>query len=74
MLLALLLAFLAAPPQESGYRISADVDWVVLSASVKDRKGEFVPNLKKDNFTVLENGLPQQSGISPTRTFQSPWG
>jgi Ca-activated chloride channel family protein len=49
--------FLQEEPQE--FVIHSDVRLVLLDVSVKDRQGGFVPDLGRDNFTVLENGEPQ---------------
>jgi len=46
--------------QQPDLVIRSDVRLVLLDVAVKDRAGRLVPNLKKDNFTVLENGKPQQ--------------
>jgi VWFA-related protein len=47
-------------PAETGIgTISVDVDLVVLHASVRDGKGGFVGGLRKENFRVFENGVPQ---------------
>ena len=43
-----------------------DVDLVVLHASVRDRKGGFIGGLRKENFRVFENAVPQE-----IRVFQS---
>ncbi len=43
-----------APPT-----FSADIDLVVLHATVRDKKGGFVSDLGKTNFQVFENGSPQ---------------
>ena len=53
-----------APPasqaQDSeSYRISVDVDLVVLQATVSDRQGGFVSNLREQDFEVYEDGVPQ---------------
>jgi Ca-activated chloride channel family protein len=48
-----------APDQEA-FRISMDVDWVVLQASVHDRGGHSVPKLKQQDFAVFEDGKPQE--------------
>ncbi len=45
-------------PAGSG-QISVDVNLVVLHATVRDRKGEFVPGLRREDFHVFENGQPQ---------------
>ena len=39
--------------------ISVDVNLVVLHATVRDRKGDSVPALGKDDFHVWEDGQPQ---------------
>jgi len=54
------LAGLSLAQQPEEFRISADVDHVVLPVTVVDRKGEFVAGLKQDSFKVYENGKPQQ--------------
>ena len=40
-------------------QFSTDTRLVVLHASVSDKKGHLVPNLKENNFKVLENGAQQ---------------
>ena len=49
--------------EPSDFVIRSDVRLVVLDVSVKDRHGGFVPDLTRDNFTVLENGEPQRITI-----------
>ena len=50
----------AAQSQEPGrYRISVDVNLVVLHATVTDHKGHRVSGLHKDNFEVYEDGVLQ---------------
>src|SRR5690242_18330554 len=39
--------------------LKVDVDVVSILASVRDKKGALIPNLQKDDFTVLEDGKPQ---------------
>jgi Ca-activated chloride channel homolog len=48
------------PPADSGYKISTNVERVVLGVSVRDREGRFVAGLERNNFLVLEDGRPQQ--------------
>lgn len=59
------------PPQETPlsrerdrgrdtYKISVDVNLVVLHATVVDTKGRFVNDLKRENFRVFENQVEQQ--------------
>jgi Ca-activated chloride channel family protein len=52
-----LCAQTAAP--EAGIPISVDVGLVILHATVRNKKGEFVSGLQKDNFQVFEDGVPQ---------------
>jgi len=40
--------------------IKADVNVVSVLASVRDKKGALVPNLNKEDFTILEDGKPQE--------------
>src|SRR5262245_52458095 len=40
--------------------ISIDVTRVVLHATVREGKSRFVSDLEKENFTVLEDGVPQK--------------
>src|SRR6266513_1343953 len=39
--------------------LKVDVSVVSILASVRDKKGALIPNLQKDDFTVLEDGKPQ---------------
>jgi len=59
--LLLLIGFVAvaesqAPPP---YRISVNVDLVVLHATVRDRKGGFASDLHEQDFAIYEDGVPQ---------------
>ena len=40
--------------------IKVDVDVVSLLASVRDKRGALIPNLEKQDFTILEDGKPQE--------------
>jgi Ca-activated chloride channel family protein len=46
-------------PDREAYRISVDVDLVVLQATVRDRGGHAVPELSRQDFGVFEDGRPQ---------------
>jgi VWFA-related protein len=46
-------------PDET-FRFSTEVDVVNLSVVVQDRNGNFIPELKKEHFRILEDGNPQQ--------------
>ena len=52
-------------PAEENFRISVDVDLVVLQATVRDRADHTVMELQRDDFTVFEDGKPQ-----PIRLFR----
>jgi VWFA-related protein len=63
-LLALLPALLpasqqTAPPEDPGSHISVDVDLVVLHATVTDRTGRSVTDLRQQDFQVFEDGVLQ---------------
>lgn len=47
------------PGDAHEYKLTADAELVLLNVSVKDSKGGFVTNLKKENFQVYENGKLQ---------------
>src|ERR1035441_6290702 len=48
-----------AKPVDELPTIKVDVDVVNVLASVRDKKGTLVPNLEKQDFTILEDGKPQ---------------
>ena len=41
------------------YSIRVDVPLVNVDVLVTTKDGQFIPNLKKDNFKILEDGVPQ---------------
>jgi VWFA-related protein len=47
------------PDQDLPATIKVDVDIVNVLASVRDKRGALVSNLEKNDFTVLEDGKPQ---------------
>ena len=49
-------------PEEvaEGDVIRVDTSFVSVPVSVVDRQGRFIPNLKKEDFTIFENGVQQQ--------------
>ena len=58
---ALLVAALAVvSAQEQKPTFSAAVTLVTTDVIVRDQKGQFVADLKKDDFKVLEDGQPQE--------------
>ena len=49
------------PPAGSGYTLKVQTDLVLTDIVVRDRRtGEPVRGLKREDFTILENGKPQQ--------------
>jgi VWFA-related protein len=44
---------------ESGFRFRTGVELVNVTATVTDEEGRFVPNLRKEDFLVYEDGAPQ---------------
>ena len=55
-----------APPagqKSDDYRIRRDVNLVVLHATVLDERGRFVPDLKQENFRVLEDRVEQKLSL-----------
>jgi len=47
------------PPEEDDFRVSSEVELVLLDVSVRDDRGGFVSGLGKNNFRVLENKQEQ---------------
>src|SRR5689334_12064322 len=48
-----------APPGGE-FKISTNVELVLLDVGVRDPKGGYVSGLTKDNFQIYENGAPQK--------------
>jgi VWFA-related protein len=46
--------------QQDGFRFRSAVELVNVTATVTDRNGRFVSGLRKDDFRVFEDGVPQQ--------------
>ena len=49
------------------FRISVDVNLVVLHPTVRDRKGEFASDLQEQDFEVYEDGVRQSIQLVPAR-------
>ena len=49
-----------ASGDQEAFKISVDVDWVVLQATVRDRGGHTVAKLGQQDFEVFEDGRPQE--------------
>lgn len=50
-------------PSPPGATLKKDVDLVVLHATVEDSKGQFVEDLKQDNFRVYEDKVEQHVSV-----------
>lgn len=48
-----------ASPDSPPVRFTSEVDLVNLSVVVQDQDGNFIPDLKKERFRILEDGVPQ---------------
>ena len=48
-----------ASPDAPPVRFTSEVDLVNLSVVVQDQDGNFIPDLKKEHFRILEDGVPQ---------------
>lgn len=48
------------PPEIGNFSIRVDVPLVNLGVNVVTNNGQFIPGLKKDNFRILEDGVPQK--------------
>lgn len=59
LLLALAAFAPAQAPEDQAPTIKVDVDIVNVLCSVRDKRGAYVANLTKDDFTVFEDGKPQ---------------
>lgn len=46
-------------PEEAGVTISVEVPVVTLDVIATTTNGDIIPGLKKDNFKILEDGVPQ---------------
>jgi Ca-activated chloride channel homolog len=53
----------AAAQAEQSKHLKSIVDLVVLHATVLDGKGQFVPNLKQENFKVFEDKVEQKISV-----------
>jgi VWFA-related protein len=60
LLLVLLLLNGALPSQQSDYTFHSEADVVLVNVTVRDKSGKFVPGLKPENFTILEDNKPQK--------------
>ena len=69
--LRLILSFLAAAAASAQQPdIRVDVNLVRVVATVKDAAGQLVGSLSKDDFTILDNNVPQQVAAFERHTEQ----
>ena len=54
---------LAASGQQPGVVFKSSTSLVVLDVTVKDRSGKEITDLKREDFTVLEDGKPQNIAV-----------
>jgi len=59
MILLIALAGSAQPQEPEPYKISVNVDLVVLHATVRNRNGGFASDLRQQDFAVYEDGVRQ---------------
>ncbi len=59
-LLTIVLLSAPLPSQQSDYTFRSESDLVLVNVTVKDKNGRFVPGLKPENFTILEDNKPQK--------------
>jgi len=61
----------APPPSPGGYAISVSVPVVSVDVVITDNNGNYLTGLKKENFRILEDGVPQT--ISNFESGQGPF-
>src|SRR5258708_17841996 len=49
----------AQPPPQAGVTIAVDVPIVTLDVVATTQHGDIIPGLKKENFRILDDGVPQ---------------
>ena len=57
-ILVLLLAPICFAQDDDVVRVKSNL--VNIDVLVKDKKGKYVPDLKTEDFTIFENGVPQK--------------
>jgi VWFA-related protein len=61
LLIAIMVGSVAFAQQQTGdevVRVKANL--VNIDVIVKDKKGKYIPDLKAEDFTIVENGVPQK--------------
>ena len=55
------------PKPEDQFTLAVEVPLVTIDVVVTDNRGTYIPDLKKDHFRVIEDGVPQTiTNFSPT--------
>ena len=49
--------------RQDAVTFTSQANLVVIDVSVKDKSGKVMPDLKKGDFTILEDGKPQQVSV-----------
>ena len=57
---AMLAAVPAKPQSSSQFTLKTTTEVVLVNVTVRDKDGNFVRDLKADDFSVLEDGKPQK--------------
>jgi Ca-activated chloride channel family protein len=57
------------PPSEARAKISVNSQLVVLPVTVKDRSGNLVPDLRRDEFRVFEDDVEQKIDVFTAEAF-----
>jgi len=60
ILLQLTLLYPPLRAQDSDFVFHAETEIVLVNVTVRDKNGNFVRNLKPEDFNVLEDGKPQK--------------
>jgi VWFA-related protein len=60
LLVPVLLCAVLPSQEQSGYVLHVESDLVLVNVTVRDKNGNFVPGLKPENFTILEDNKPQK--------------
>jgi Ca-activated chloride channel family protein len=50
----------AAPLAQEGFKFRTGVELINVNATVTDERGRFVSGLRREDFTIYENGTPQE--------------
>src|SRR6202790_5694768 len=57
------------PPRDAGAKISVNSNLVILPVTVKDRSGNLVPDLRRDEFRIFEDNVEQKIDVFTAEAF-----